>query len=522
MRLIDFFDQAAARHPERCAFADQNTAFGYAQMRAFSQRLAAAMRERGVRDYARVGVYSPNSAVAFGCILAIARVGAVYVPINIRNAMGENADFIALTECEWLFYESSFHENVVVIRSKVSSLTQLICIDKADGDNPSVDDLIARRDDCAVPEIAHDPHRMVTLFGTGGTTGRSKAVRWDNLTWETLIAQAAMNIMPVGHDTAPVHLCVAPMTHAAGVLAMMLLPFAPTNIVLDRASPLEILEAIDRYRVTHLYVPPTLLYSMLAHPRICEFNYGSLTHFIVAAAPVAPDKLARAVGIFGPCMCQYYGQAEAPMAVSYFAPYELAEAVRDPVKRHRLLSCGRPNVLSRTAIADDHGSRLPAGTPGELLVQGNLVSPGYFRDPKATAAAQRCGWLHTGDIAQMDEDGFLYIVDRKKDMIISGGFNVYSVEVEATVNGHPAVENCAVVGVPDSKWGESVKAIVVLRPNTHALEQEIIEFCKAALGSVKAPKSVEFWPDLPRTPVGKVAKSEIRARYWAGRQRAVN
>jgi acyl-CoA synthetase (AMP-forming)/AMP-acid ligase II len=275
MRLIDFFDQAAARHPERCAFADQNTAFGYAQIRAFSQRLAAAMRERGVRDNARVGVYSPNSAVAFGCILAIARVGAVYVPINIRNAVGENADFIALTECEWLFYESSFHENVAVISSKVSSLTQLVCIDKADGDNPSVDDLIARRDDCAVPEIAHDPHRMVTIFGTGGTTGRSKAVRWDNLTWETLIAQAAMNVMPVRHDTAPVHLCVAPMTHAAGVLAMMLLPFAPTNIVLDRASPLEILEAIDRYRVTHLHVPPTLLYSMLAHRSTKQFKVGA-------------------------------------------------------------------------------------------------------------------------------------------------------------------------------------------------------------------------------------------------------
>jgi acyl-CoA synthetase (AMP-forming)/AMP-acid ligase II len=232
--------------------------------------------------------------------------------------------------------------------------------------------------------------------------------------------------------------------------------------------------------------------------------------------------LAQAVEVFGPCMCQYYGQAEAPMAVSYFGPCELAEAVSDPAKRHRLLSCGRPNVLSRTAIVDDRGNRLPAGTPGELVVQGNLVSPGYFRNPKATEEAQRCGWLHTGDIAQMDEDGFLYIVDRKKDMIISGGFNVYSVEVEVVVNGHPAVENCAVVGVPDLKWGESVKAVVVLKPHAVASEQEIIEFCKAALGSVKAPKSVEFWPELPRTPVGKVAKSEIRARYWAGRQRAVN
>jgi acyl-CoA synthetase (AMP-forming)/AMP-acid ligase II len=521
MRLIDFFDQAAARHPERCAFADRDTTFDYAQMRAFSQRLAAAMRERGISDNARVAIYSPNSAAAFGCILAIVRVGAVYVPINVRNTLDENADFISLAQCEWLFYAASLHDNAKILRNRAASVTQLVCVDGSGDDALSIDDLIAGTEG-ALPEIAHDPHRMVTIFGTGGTTGRSKAVRWDNLTWETLIAQAAINIVPARHDIAPVHLCVAPMTHAAGVLAMMLLPFAPTNIILDRASPLEILEAIHRHRVTHLYVPPTLLYSMLAHPRVREFSYASLTHFIVAAAPVAPEKLAQAVDVFGPCMCQYYGQAEAPMAVSYFAPYELVEAVSDPAKRHRLLSCGRPNILSRTAIIDDHGNRLSAGIPGELVVQGNLVSPGYFRDPKSTEEAQRRGWLHTGDIAQMDEDGFLYIVDRKRDMIISGGFNVYSVEVEAIVNGHPAVEICAVVGVPDSNWGESVKAVVVLKPRANASEQEIIEFCKAALGSVKAPKSVEFWPELPRTPVGKVAKSEIRARYWAGRQRAVN
>lgn len=521
MRLIDFFDRAAARHPERCAFADQETAFDYAQMHAFSQRLATAISERGISDNGRVAVYSPNGAAAFGCILATVRAGAVYVPINIRNTLDENAEFIALTQCEWLFYASCFHDNAVILRSRVGSLTQLACIDGSDGDAVSIDHLIAGSG-AAPADIPHDPHRMATIFGTGGTTGRPKAVCWDNLTWETLIAQAAMNIMPASHDAAPVHLCVAPMTHAAGVLAMMLLPFAPTNIVLDRASPVEILEAIDKYRVTHLYVPPTLLYSMLAHPRVREFNYGSLTHFIVAAAPIAPDKFAQAVEVFGPCMCQYYGQAEAPMAVSFFAPYEVAEAASDPAKRHRLLSCGRPNVLSRTAIVDDYGNRLPARAPGELVVQGNLVSPGYFRNPEATAEAQRGGWLHTGDIAQMDEDGFLYIVDRKKDMIISGGFNVYSIEVEAVLNGHPAVENCAVVGVPDSKWGESVKAIVVLKLHADASEQEIIAFCKTALGGVKAPKSVEFWPELPRTPVGKVAKSEIRARYWSGRQRSIN
>jgi acyl-CoA synthetase (AMP-forming)/AMP-acid ligase II len=312
------------------------------------------------------------------------------------------------------------------------------------------------------------------------------------------------------------------MTHAAGILCFMLTPQCPTNVVLEKIDPLEIMETIERHRVTHLFLPPTALYAMLAHPRVREFDYSSLTHFLIAASPVSPDKLAEAVEIFGPCMCQCYGQVETPMLITYLSPAELAAAAREPALHHRLKSCGKPCAMTLMAIMDDDGGLLPRSERGEIVARGDLVAPCYYRNPEGTAEARRHGWHHTGDVAYWDEDGYVYIVDRKKDMIITGGFNVFSAEVEAAINAHPGVENCAVIGTPDAKWGEAVTAIVVLRPGQQLSPDALIDFAKDRLGSVKAPKRIEIWPELPRSPVGKVLKTEIRKKFWTGAERAVN
>lgn len=520
MRVIDFFDKAVAAAPARLAFVAGDTRYTYAEMQAHSRRIACAMLQRGLSDAGRVAVYAPNDVEAFACVLAAFRANATWVPINARNALDANIDFMNLTGCEWLFYHSSFITEVREARQKVPSLRHCVCLDTEDGDTPSLARFVAEAIHEEVPDPPYDAHRMTTILGTGGTTGRSKGILWDNLTWSTLIAETGI-VMPAA-DTPPVHLCVAPMTHAAGILTFMLTPQAPTNVVLERADPLAIMEAIQAHRVTHLFLPPTVLYAMLAHPRVREFDYSSLTHFLIAASPVAPDKLAEAVEVFGPCMCQCYGQVEAPMLITWLPPEELAAAARDPALRHRLKSCGKPCSLTRMALMDEDGKLLPAGERGEVVVRGNLVAPCYYRNPEGTAEAHAGGWHHTGDVAWQDEEGYVYIVDRRKDMIISGGFNVFSAEVEAAVNGHPAVENCAVIGVPDERWGEKVTAVVLLRPGQQATEEDIIAFAKARLGSVKAPKAVEFWPELPRSPVGKVLKTEIRRRFWGDRERAVN
>ncbi len=488
-------------------------------MDALSRRVAQAIVATGLSEGARIAVYAPNDVDAFACVLAAFRANATWVPINARNALDANIDFMNLTECEWLFYHSSFAGNVREIRAQVPSLKQLVCIDEAGDDAPSLAAFLPRGDGVEIADPPYDPHRMSTILGTGGTTGRSKGIMWDNLTWSTLIAETSIT-MP--SDRPPVHLCAAPMTHAAGILTFMLTPQCPTNVVLEKIDPLEIMETIQRHRVTHLFLPPTALYAMLAHPRVREFDYSSLTHFLIAASPVSPDKLAEAVEVFGPCMCQCYGQVEVPMLITYLPPAELAAAVREPALRHRLKSCGKPCALTLMAIMDDDGGLLPRGERGEIVARGDLVAPCYYRNPEGTAEARRYDWHHTGDVAYWDEEGYVYIIDRKKDMIITGGFNVFSAEVEAAINAHPGVENCAVIGTPDPKWGEAVTAIVVLRPGQTLGPDALIEFAKEKLGSVKAPKKVEIWPDLPRSPVGKVLKTELRKKFWADAERAVN
>jgi len=519
MRVIDYFDKAVMDAPDRTAFVDRHGRYTYTEIREFSNNIALALQQRGIRDTAGVAVYSPNSSDAFACVLAAFRAGGTWVPINARNALDANIAFMVLTECEWLFYHSSFAQFIPAIRAQVTTLEHLVCIDQADGANLALSAFIEGTAGKTPAEIPYDPHRQCTILGSGGTTGRSKGIMWDNLTWTTMIAEASIT-MP--SETPPVHLCAAPMTHAAGILTFMLTPQAPTNVIVEKIDPLELMQSIEEHRVTHVFLPPTALYAMLSHPRVREFDYSSLTHFLIAASPVAPDKLAEAIDVFGPCMCQCYGQAEVPMLITYLPQRDLVEAVSSADFRHRLKSCGKPCSQTRMAIMDAQGNILPRGERGEIVVQGNLVAPCYYRNPEATAEVRKFGWHHTGDVAYWDEDGYVYIVDRMKDMIITGGFNVFSAEVENAINGHEAVENCAVIGAPDEKWGEAVTAIVLLRPGRSASEDEIIAFTKDRIGSVKAPKRVEFWDDMPRSPVGKILKNEIRKTFWGDTERAVN
>ena len=235
---------------------------------------------------------------------------------------------------------------------------------------------------------------------------------------------------------------------------------------------------------------------------------------------MAIDKLRQCLKIFGPVMAQCFGQAESPMFCALLTA-EDHNVIGDPAREHRLASCGRPALLTPMAIMDDDGNIMPRGEHGEIVVRGNLVMKGYYKNPEATAEVSQFGWHHTGDIGYLDDEGYLYIVDRKKDMIISGGFNVYPSEVEQVIWSHPAVQDCAVIGVPDEKWGEAIKAVIELKPDATVEPEAIIALCKENLGSVKAPKTVDFWDELPRSPVGKVRKKDIRDTFWQGQARRI-
>jgi acyl-CoA synthetase (AMP-forming)/AMP-acid ligase II len=283
------------------------------------------------------------------------------------------------------------------------------------------------------------------------------------------------------------------------------------------------LELIESERVTTLFLPPTVIYALLAHPELEHTDTSSLRYVISAAAPISPDRMAEGVRKLGPVMCQSYGQTESGFPLTWISPEEVARALADVDQRHLLKSCGRPVRTVAALEAMDAGGRiLPPGETGEIVMRGPTAMRKYLDDPDATTQVQAHGWQHTGDIGYRDADGYVYITDRLRDMIISGGFNVFPFEVEQVLFAHPAVQDCAVIGVPDEKWGEAVKACVQLKPGAEVSAEELIQVCKAELGSMKAPKSVDFLDQLPRSPVGKVLKRELRAPYWTASDRAVN
>lgn len=516
MRVIDFFDRGADRYPKRAALVSAGKTLSYAEAQRATVRIAAAIAARGDEEAPNVAVYSPNDVDAFLCVLGAMRAGAVWVPINARNAIDENIYILVNSDCRWLFYHSSFAPEVARIREEAPGIRHFVCIDGGDRDAPSLGQLVAAAPDEA-PRPPTDPHRLASILSTGGTTGRPKGVIWSNLTWETLVANFWVH-MPC--DEPPVYLVAAPMTHAAGIIAPPLMAAGATTVVLEKADPELIMQAIERHRVTHLFLPPTVIYMMLAHQEVRRYDYASLRYFIYSAAPMAPDKLREAMTVFGPVMAQAYGQAEVPLMGTFLSPADHVDIARSGDDR-RFLSCGRATMLNRVEVVDDDDRVLEPGAYGEIVMQGNLVMPGYYNLAEETARVSRSGWHHTGDIGFKDEDGFVYIVDRKKDMIITGGFNVYSTEVEKVILSHPAVQDCAVIGVPDEKWGEAVKAVIEPKPGTTVAVEDIRALCRDRLGGVKTPKSVDIIDALPRSPVGKVLKRALRDRYWRGRDRRV-
>lgn len=522
MRAIDYFDKGADASLAKTAIVDGGNEYSYQQTRVITQKIARAMAANGLQGEECAGIYSHNNARVLFCMLGIMRAGAVWVPINYRNAMDANVEYMRYVKMAWLFYHSNFGENVRQIKLAVPSLRHFICIDRDDGNNPSLDSFMEQGSDVEESDWGDpygNPERLVGLVPTGGTTGPAKGVMVTNLAWGTMTELASHYWR--SDSPAPVCLNTAPLSHAAGVVAFTMFAQGATNIVLPKFEALEVLRNIERFRVTHLFLPPAAFYALLAHPEVSKFDYSSLRVFLLAGAPVSADKLKKGVEIFGPCMCQCYGQTEAPMLLTWLDAKTVAAAAAGD-HPERLRSCGKPTSAVRLAIMNDQGQLLPPNQPGEIVARGTLVTPGYYDMPEATAEIRSYGWHHTGDIGYLDDDGYCYIVDRKKDMIISGGFNVYCAEVEGSIMALPQVYECAVIGVPDETWGEAVKAMIVVKGGEVVTEEAVIAHCKLKLGGVKSPKSVEFRSDIPKTPAGKIDRKELRRPYWASADREVN
>ncbi|MEJ2887683.1 acyl-CoA synthetase [Actinomycetospora aeridis] len=506
MRLVDYLDKGASLDPGApCLVCDGDVAT-YADVQQLSGRIASSLVEYGVAPGDKVAILSANHPTSFTCVFGISRAGAVWCPVNPRNEAAENRELLDLFGCSVLFFQASFAPLVDAIRGDLPQLRTLVCLDGDPGWALRLDDFLATSGEPVNRATGDD---LAMLVGTGGTTGRPKGVMLTGTTIETMTAVTLMSYPWPERGGRPTYLALAPLTHAAGVLCFPVLALGGSIVIMRAPDVGGFLDHVERHRVTHTFLPPTLIYMVLDHPSLSGRDLSSLQCFWYGAAPMSVSRLEEALTRIGPVMAQLFGQTEAPMMISTMAPADHFEP-DGSVARGKLSSAGRPSPLVTVGIMAEDGRLVPRGERGEIVVRGSLVMRGYLNDPAATAEVSRHGWHHTGDIGYLDDDGFLFIVDRAKDMVITGGFNVYSTEVEQALMAHPAVADSAVIGLPDDKWGERLTAVLQLRPGSTLDPAELKSFVKERIGSVKTPKQVEIWEDLPRSKLGKVLKTEIK------------
>jgi acyl-CoA synthetase (AMP-forming)/AMP-acid ligase II len=522
MAIIDFFDRGWRINPKGAAYIQDDRRYSFDEVGDLSCRIANALLAAGFPKETKGAVWAVNDVTAWTCTLGLWRANLCWIPVGARSPAEENQYALDAFDCEVLFFQKQFAPVIAELRPRLPKIRLWICIDAELPDIPGVSWLAewVKDQPATRPEVAVDMDDVVMLSATGGTTGMPKGVMNTHRSTQTFCAHFMIGC-PYGADEQPVNLAAAPMTHTAGLLSVPCTARGGTVVVVTKPDPALLLAAIPRYRVTEVFLPPTVIYRLLDIPDLGnKADFSSLRYFLYGAAPMSVEKLKQAIDVIGPVMMGGYGQTEAPASIAYLPPGEHFVDGRLAADE-RLSSVGRPNPLVRVEIMDDANAILPPGETGEICVRGDLVMKGYYKAPDKTAETIVDGWLHTGDIGHLDAGGYLHITDRKKDMIISGGFNVYPSEVEQVLWGHPAVQDCAVIGVPDEQWGEAVKAVVELNAGMQVGADELVALCKERLGSVKAPKTVEFVASLPRSPVGKVLKKDLRAQYWRDTARKI-
>jgi len=425
------------------------------------------------------------------------------------------------TETEALIYHQQMADRVKRMLPHLKTVKHFICISEESktvmeghhclrtliSEYPSTD-----------PGVNVEADDLAAIYYTGGTTGAPKGAIH---TQKSIAAANIIEMLEFGLIEDEVFAYITPLTHASGFLLLPIFLRGGRGVILDHFDVKLFLQVVEKERVTSTFLVPTMIYMILDHPDLKKHNTDSLRNIIYGASVIAPERLKQAINTFGPIFTQLYGQVEIPMTISVLSRAD--HVIDDPQREKEVLSsCGKPMVPVQVRVVDDNDQDVAVGQIGEVIVRGNQVMEGYLKKPEITSETLKGGWLHTGDLAKMDEEGLLYIVDRKKDMIISGGFNVYPREIEDVLHEHPAVKDVSVIGIPHEKWGEEVKAIVVLHKDAKATEEELIKFVKEKKGSLVCPKTIDFWDAIPLTNLGKHNKKAIREKYWKGKKRKVH
>lgn len=508
--------RALQQSPQRIATIAQGRRQTYAEFADRVRRLAGAMRSLGVEKGDRVGILSLNSDRYLEVIMAVFWLGAAINPANTRWSAKELA--FSFNDCETtlLFVDDAHLPRMDEVRAESRTLRKVIHL--GDGACPAdmldYGQLVAQAE--PVDDVRAGGSDLAAVFYTGGTTGFPKGVM---ISHDGLMG-AALNRLAIGYPVGPVYLHAAPIFHLAGALGVWWQFIAGgTHVLLPSFDALQFMETVQSERVTDTLLVPTMIQMVLDHPAYSSFDLTSLTFMVYGASPISEtllDRLSAALPQLS--LMQGYGMTELSGCVSYLPPYYHTAQGR---AQGKLRSAGRAAALAEIKIVDGDGNEVPRGTVGEIASSGMSAMLGYWGRPEDNARTLRNGWVHSGDGAYMDEEGFIFIVDRMKDMVVSGGENVYSAEVENAILKHPAIAACAVVGIPSEKWGESVHAVVVLKPEQTVSEAELIAHCRGLIANYKCPRSVEVRTELPLSGAGKIQKNKLREPYWADRSRRV-
>ncbi len=504
---------AVARFGDRPCIADGRIRWNYREFGEAVGRFVSLFRTIGLKKGSAVSILSGNRAESWAAISAAMVMGLRYTPLHPLAAEDDHAFICEDAEIDALIVEAGkFAPRGLAIRTRVRALKHLLSFGAVDGARDLLAELPHTLPAPLVDEGTTDA--IAWLAYTGGTTGRSKGVM---IPHRSLITMTVLLYADWDWPAEIRFLAATPISHAAGVSLYPILMRGGFVRLVQGFEAEAYCRTIEQEKITAVFLVPTLIYALLDAPQIRErFDLSSLDMIVYGAAPMSPDRLREGIRIFGNIFVQLYGQTEAPQCIT-----TMRKADHDDTRPGRLGSCGRPNPLVDIKLFDAEMREVGTGEPGEICVRGTLVMDGYWKRPEATAEAFRGGWLHTGDVAVRDAEGYLYIVDRTKDMIISGGFNIYPREVEDALMAHHAVASAAVIGIPDDKWGEAVKAFVVLKPGANNDAAELQAHVKDKRGAPWSPKSIDFIDAIPVTGLGKIDRKALRAPYWEGRTRGV-
>lgn len=524
MNLGMYIERSARFWPDRPAILFRDQALTYRDLARRSNRLANALRALGLRKGDRVAIVSPNRPEIVECECAFYKLGLVKVALNARLAPAELQDALANAEPVVVIAGPEHLAMAQAASVGLESLRHRIAFDPPAPDAVAqgwvaYEPLLAGAGEASILEDMQ-PDDLAVLHYTSGSTGKLKAAMQTVGNRMASLRKTIMGRMHAGPGDV-LALC-GPITHASGMFIQPMLYQGAAILLLERFHPAEFLEAIEKHRVTSCFLVPAMVHALLAEPSIRTRDLSSLKLVSYGAAPMSPARIREAWQAFGPVLAQGYGAAETTGGVISLSIEDHARAMSGE-RPDLLTSCGRPSCESDVQVLDAEGRPVQGDAIGEICVRGPDVFAGYWHaEAQTREVLDEQGWLRTGDLARVDHEGYIHIVDRRKEMLVSGGFNVYPSEVESVLAQHPAVYEVCVIGVPDDRWGEAVKAVAVLRQGQQASEQDLMDFCRGRLADFKRPRSVDFAAQLPKNSNGKLSRKDVREPYWRGRERRVN